>query len=253
MNCWRALDAAARLAEAGQLTGTGQRWRGEAELIRRWVDEHCWSGHKQAYTFYAGTDELDASVLLGAEIGFDRWQRMSSTIDAITAELGAGPLLYRYTGAYQEEQTFLACAYWRVHALACVGRVDEGRQLSGELDELVPSPLGLLAEMSVAGHRRAGRQHAAGAEPPGSHPRRQRPTPRGNEPATVFGRQRPPPSPAKAAAIGMRMAAGTQPGAFRAASVPRTAPVTAVSRMPRLRSVPSGFLRSARPVNRAVR
>ncbi len=151
MSCWRALDAAARLAEAGQLTGTGHRWRGEAELIRRWVREHCWSGRKHAYTFYADTEDLDASVLLGAEFGFDRSQRMSSTIDAITAELGAGPLLYRYTGAYQEEQTFVACAYWRVHALACVGRLDEGRELMQELDELVPSPLGLMAEMSVAG------------------------------------------------------------------------------------------------------
>ena len=151
INCWRALDAAARLAEAGQLAGTGHRWRGEAELIRRWVHEYCWSGRKQAYTFYAGTEDLDASVLLGAEFGFDRSQRMSSTIDAITAELGAGPLLYRYTGAYQEEQTFVACAFWRVHAMACVGRLDEARQLLGQLDELVPNPLGLMAEMSVAG------------------------------------------------------------------------------------------------------
>jgi GH15 family glucan-1,4-alpha-glucosidase len=151
MNCWRALDAAARLAEAGQLTGTGRRWRGEAELIRRWVNEHCWSGRKHAYTFYAGTEDLDASVMLGAEFGFDRSQRMTSTIDAVTAELSAGPLLYRYTGAYQEEQTFVACAYWRVHALSCVGRLDEARQLFRQLDELVPSPLGLMAEMSVAG------------------------------------------------------------------------------------------------------
>ena len=90
-------------------------------------------------------------MLLGAEFGFDRSQRMSSTIDAITAELGAGPLLYRYTGAYQEEQTFVACAFWRVHAMACVGRLDEARQLLGQLDELVPNPLGLMAEMFVAG------------------------------------------------------------------------------------------------------
>lgn len=37
---------------------------------------------------------------------------MSSTIDAINAELGAGPLLYRYSGVHQEEATFTACSFW---------------------------------------------------------------------------------------------------------------------------------------------
>ena len=45
---------------------------------------------------------------------------MSATIDAIGIELGAGPLLYRYTGVHREEATFLACAFWRVHALVSV-------------------------------------------------------------------------------------------------------------------------------------
>ncbi len=150
MNCWRALDAAARLAEAGQLTGTGQRWRAEADVINTWVNEHCWSDTKKAYTFYAGSDELDASVLIGAQIGFDDGERMSSTIDAISSELGAGPLLYRYTGARCEEETFIACAFWRVHALTCVGRVDEARDLMDQL-QVVFNPLGLMSEMSAPG------------------------------------------------------------------------------------------------------
>jgi GH15 family glucan-1,4-alpha-glucosidase len=138
------------MAEAGQLTGTGARWRAEAELIRTWVRENCWSDQKQAYTFYAGTEDLDASVLLAAEFGFDRGPQMSSTIDAIAAELGAGPLLYRYSGVHREEETFIACAYWRVHALTCVGRIDEARELFAQL-HVVASPLGLLSEMSAAG------------------------------------------------------------------------------------------------------
>ena len=150
LNCWRALDAAARLAESGYLTGSGQRWRHEAKKIVGWVQEHCWSEHKQAYTFYAGTDDLDAAVLLGSEFGFDRGTRMSRTIDAVGAELGVGPLVYRYTGAEREEQTFLACAYWRVGALADVGRGAEARALMGRLDG-VASPLGLLAEMVTPG------------------------------------------------------------------------------------------------------
>lgn len=149
MNCWRALDAAARLAQAGHLTGTGKRWRTEAQRIKRWVGQHCWSETKQAYTFYAGTEDLDAAVLLAAEFGFDRGQRMSSTIDAVGAELGSGPLLYRYSGVRDEEETFTACAFWRVHALACVGRQDEASHLLRKLDS-VASPLGLMSEMQVA-------------------------------------------------------------------------------------------------------
>ena len=150
MNCWRALDAAARLAEAGHLTGTGKRWHAEAQRIKSWVGQHCWSEAKQAYTFYAGTEDLDASVLLAAEFGFDRGEKMSSTIDAIGAELGVGPLLYRYSGVRDEEETFTACAFWRVHALTCVGRPDEASQLLRKLDS-VASPLGLMSEMQAAG------------------------------------------------------------------------------------------------------
>lgn len=150
MNSWRALDAAARLAENGHLIGTGARWRGEAAVVADWVREHCWSPTKRSYTFYAGSDELDAAVLIGAQIGFDAGERMSSTIDAISAELGAGPLLYRYTGAEKEEETFLACAFWRVHALTCVGRLEEARSLMDSLQGSF-SPLGILSEMSVAG------------------------------------------------------------------------------------------------------
>ncbi len=150
MNCWRALDAAARLAEAGHLIGTGHRWRSEAAVVKAWVDEHCWSARQKSYTFYAGSEELDASVLLGAEIGFETGDRMSSTIDAITEALGSGPLLYRYSGVHREEGTFTACAFWRVHALTCVGREKQARELMDELD-LVSNSVGLMSEMSMPG------------------------------------------------------------------------------------------------------
>ncbi|MEO9139429.1 MAG: glycoside hydrolase family 15 protein, partial [Jatrophihabitans sp.] len=47
----------------------------------------------------------------------------------------------------REEATFLACAFWRVHALVSVGRVDEARSLMDQLQTAF-NPLGLLSEMS---------------------------------------------------------------------------------------------------------
>jgi GH15 family glucan-1,4-alpha-glucosidase len=146
MGCWKALDDAVALAEADILPGDHRRWRAERERIRTWIDEHCWSDERSAYVFFAGSDELDTSVLLHAPSGFDRGERMSRTIDALSEELGAGPLLYRYSGVAAEEKTFVASAFWRVEALACVGRHDEALQL---LDQLLghANDVGIYAEM----------------------------------------------------------------------------------------------------------
>lgn len=146
MGCWKALDDAVALADAGIIPGSAERWSAERDRIRAWVDENCWSAQRSAYVFFAGTDELDTSVLLHAPSGFDRGERMSTTIDALTEDVGAGPLMYRYTGAGAEEKTFVACAFWRVEALACVGRHEEALAL---MDELVDAAndVGIYAEM----------------------------------------------------------------------------------------------------------
>lgn len=146
MGCWKALDDAVYLAEQGAIPGSAERWRAERDRIREWIDENCWSEERGAYLAHPGTDDLDASVLLHAFSGFDRSERMSRTIDALTAELGAGPLMYRYSGVHREEKTFVACAFWRAHALACVGRHDEALDL---MDDLVTraNDVGIYAEM----------------------------------------------------------------------------------------------------------
>ncbi|OWP21978.1 glycoside hydrolase [Microbacterium sp. AISO3] len=146
MGCWKALDDAVALAESGAIPGSAERWKAERERIRLWIEENCWSELKSAYVFYAGSEELDASVLLHAPTGFDRGERMSTTIDALTAELGAGPLLYRYSGVSAEEKTFVACAFWRAEALACVGRHDEALDLVDQLVALA-NDVGIYAEM----------------------------------------------------------------------------------------------------------
>ncbi|MDR6972544.1 glycoside hydrolase family 15 protein [Leifsonia shinshuensis] len=147
MGCWQALQAALQLAELGQAAGNPARWRREADLIHDWVDEHCWSDRLGAYTMVAGEDELDASVLLHAPSGFDRGERMRSTIAALRRELGSGPLLFRFTGARAEgEAPFVACSFWLAAALACVGDVADATSV---MDDLVgrANDVGLYAEM----------------------------------------------------------------------------------------------------------
>jgi GH15 family glucan-1,4-alpha-glucosidase len=146
LGCWHALTQAAHLADLGQLPGSAERWRSEADEIRAWVETHAWSEELGAYTWYPGTDKLDASILLHAISGFDRSERMSSTLDALRRELGHGPHLFRFSGAAQEEGVFLACSYWMVSALQLVGRGEEARALMETLMG-APNDVGLLAEM----------------------------------------------------------------------------------------------------------
>jgi GH15 family glucan-1,4-alpha-glucosidase len=144
-----ALDRAVRLAEAGQLASLHEgRWRDERDEMRSWIDAHCWSQARQSYTFHAGTDDLDAAVLLAARTGYcdGNDPRLHTTIDAIATELGAGEgLLYRYSGQAGKDGAFLACSCWMVEALAHAGRLDEA---SGWMDTVVAhgNDLGLYTE-----------------------------------------------------------------------------------------------------------
>ncbi len=149
LGCWVAMDRAVRLSEAGQITSPNvARWRFEREHIRRYIDEHCWSEAKQAYTFYAGSDELDAAVLLIARTGFccPGDPRLSTTVDAIVDELTVpGSLVYRYSGQQDQEGAFLACSCWLVEALVHAGRVPEAEQRFTEFIEHA-NDVGLLTE-----------------------------------------------------------------------------------------------------------
>ncbi|WP_083587060.1 glycoside hydrolase family 15 protein [Agrococcus sp. Marseille-P2731] len=147
LGCWHALEQAAHLAELGQIPGDAKRWRFEADAIRDWVEEHCWSEERGAYVWYPGTDRLDASILLHAISGFDRGERMRRTLDALDGELGEGPHLVRYSGAGDEESSFVACSFWMVAARAHCGQVDMARERMELLLAEAPNDVGLLAEM----------------------------------------------------------------------------------------------------------
>jgi GH15 family glucan-1,4-alpha-glucosidase len=146
MGCWQALNDAVFLAERGAIPGNPDRWRSERDRIAEWVARYGWSDEAGSYVMYPGSTDLDTSVLLHAESGFDRGERMAATIDAITRDLGAGGLLYRYTGMDQEEHTFVASAFWRVSALACIGRHEEAVAAMNDLVQRA-NDVGIFAEM----------------------------------------------------------------------------------------------------------
>jgi GH15 family glucan-1,4-alpha-glucosidase len=149
MQCWIALDRARKLAAEGKIPAAhADRWRGTAARIRGFIEERCWSPQLGAYARSADVDDqLDAGMLVGVFMDYDAGdrRRLNATVDRLREHLGAGPLLYRYTGMPAVEGTFLACAFWTVHALARLERLAEAETL---MDELVGlgNDIGLYSE-----------------------------------------------------------------------------------------------------------
>jgi GH15 family glucan-1,4-alpha-glucosidase len=134
---WAALGRAVELVECGQLPGGhADRWRGERDRVRAFVEERCWDDAIGAYVEFAGADSLDASLLRGARMGWSNTspERFSRTLAAVRERLDAGNgLLYRTTREAGEEGAFVACSFWLVEALARTGDVDGAERLFEQL------------------------------------------------------------------------------------------------------------------------
>jgi GH15 family glucan-1,4-alpha-glucosidase len=152
MMCWVALDRAYKLAEGGHIPAAGMgRWRSHAEAIRNFVSARCWSAERRSYVRFPEANELDASLLFPALLGYGgeaESPRLSATVARLRAELGSGPLLHRYRGddgLPGEEGAFLTCSFWLVDALARLGEPDRAAELMEELLALA-NDVGLYAE-----------------------------------------------------------------------------------------------------------
>jgi GH15 family glucan-1,4-alpha-glucosidase len=132
--CWAACD---RLAKIAAVLGKSERtayWRGRADAIRRKILEQAWNEQRQAFVESFGGKDLDASVLLMAEVGFLPPQdpRFKSTVLALEQNLSDGPYMRRYEAEDdfgRPETAFNVCSFWRVDALARIGQVDRAREL----------------------------------------------------------------------------------------------------------------------------
>jgi len=147
---WAACDRLAKIAQALHLTDREPYWRGHADRMRAEILERSWCERRQAFAESFGGHELDASVLLMAEVGLidPRDPRFVSTVDAMEATLCDGPYMRRYEAADdfgKPDTAFNICAFWRIDALARIGRKQQAREIF-EAMLAARNPLGLLSE-----------------------------------------------------------------------------------------------------------
>ncbi len=131
--CWAACDRLARIARVLNQPDHGTLWQSRAAVIRATILKRAWSEQRQAFVESLDGSHLDASVLLMAEVGFLPPQdpRFVSTVQAMERTLCDGPFMRRYEAEDDfglPATTFNVCSFWRVDALARIGRRDEARE-----------------------------------------------------------------------------------------------------------------------------
>ncbi|MFA7505340.1 MAG: glycoside hydrolase family 15 protein [Burkholderiaceae bacterium] len=148
--CWVACDGLCRIARRIGLAEDAQAWARHATEIRKRLLAEAWNEERGAFTGYLGGHELDASVLLMAELGLIAADdpRYASTVETIRRELTINGQMLRYAAPDDfgpPETAFLVVKFWTIDALAAMGRRDEARELFAEL-LAVRNSYGLLSE-----------------------------------------------------------------------------------------------------------
>lgn len=148
--CWAACDRLAKIANHIGLRERAELWQRRASQIRDVILTRSFNEKRQAFVESFEGEHLDASVLLMAEVGFidARDPRFVSTVALLEKTLGRGPFMMRYEAADDfgmPETAFNICAFWRLDALARMGRRDEAREIFEAL-LAARNPLGLMSE-----------------------------------------------------------------------------------------------------------
>lgn len=148
--CWAACDRLAKIAHTLELPGRAAHWGDRAVSMRDRILRESWSEERQAFAESFGGRDLDASVLLMAEVGLidPMDPRFIATLKALETHLCDGPYMRRYEAADdfgKPETAFNICTFWRIDALARTGRMDEARAIF-ETMLRARNPLGMLSE-----------------------------------------------------------------------------------------------------------
>lgn len=147
---WAACDRLAKIAAALGLPERIRYWRERADTIRNRILKESWSEERQAFAESFGGRDLDASALLMAEVNMidPNDSRFVATVDALERSLCDGPYMRRYEAADdfgKPETAFNICTFWRIDALARIGRKAQAREIF-EVMLKSRNHLGLLSE-----------------------------------------------------------------------------------------------------------
>jgi GH15 family glucan-1,4-alpha-glucosidase len=148
--CWAACDRLAKIALRLVLADRAAYWQQHADRMREWLLAHAWNPKRNAFTESLGGEHLDASVLLMAEVGIidPKDPRFVATVEALEASLCDGPYMRRYEAPDdfgKPETSFNICAFWRIDALARIGRREQARDIFAAM-LAARNHLGLLSE-----------------------------------------------------------------------------------------------------------
>jgi GH15 family glucan-1,4-alpha-glucosidase len=148
--CWAATDRLARIAAQLGQTERHHYWTEHARTIHATLCARAWNPTLQSFVATLDGDQLDASLLLLAELQFlpATDPRFRSTVRAIEARLQRGNLLLRDESQPEDgipATASLVCTQWWILALAALGETERARSIFENLLTL-RSPLGLLSE-----------------------------------------------------------------------------------------------------------
>ena len=132
--CWAGCQRLAAIAARIGLDAHAKHWNAIAEPMHAELVERAWNGKRGAFTAAFGSDDLDASALLLADLGVVEVDdpRFASTVGAMERELMREKHVMRYAGEDDfglPMTAFLICRFWLIDALWSLGRREAARDL----------------------------------------------------------------------------------------------------------------------------
>ena len=132
--CWAACDRLGNIAAHLGRPDRAAFWRERAAAIRGFIEERAWNPRLGCYTGALDGEDMDASLLLLADLGFHEagHPRFAGTVKAIEASLFRNGNVFRYVmedDFGRPQNAFNICTFWYIDALAAMGEGERAREL----------------------------------------------------------------------------------------------------------------------------